>query len=240
MIEIEIACNSLTSCQNAASAGASRIELFENLHDGGCTPSSGMIHIASELNIPVYVMIRPRGGNFVYSHKEIDIMFHDIDVCKNAKVSGIVFGCLNSEGHIDKLLNQKLLEAWNGPATFHRAIDRSADLMESAKRITDLGFERILSSGGALSAADGIENLRKLQKEFGKHIHIMPGAGINSKNAMMILKETDCHSLHATCKITNPSIYGSVNQNFSFTDTETYSEIDSIRELVHAVRPFKH
>ncbi len=162
-------------------------------------------------------------------------MFHDIDVCKNAKVSGIVFGCLNSEGHIDKLLNQKLLEAWNGPATFHRAIDRSADLMESAKRITDLGFERILSSGGALSAADGIENLRKLQKEFGKHIHIMPGAGINSKNAVSILRETACTNIHATCKTYLPSNIGTSNPIFANMDTEMFSERAEIGSLINEV-----
>ena len=240
MIEIEIACNSLTSCQNAIDGGASRIELFENLHDGGCTPASSMIHVASKLSLPVYVMIRPRGGHFIYSNLEIDMMLHDIEVCKNAKVSGIVFGCLNSEGQIDHWLNKKLLDAWNGPATFHRAIDRANDIMEAAKQITSLGFERILSSGGAISADEGLHNLRKLQKEYGKHIHIQPGAGITVKNAAMILRETGCMSLHATCKATKTTNPGKFNPKFSSLDTETFSEVEEIRELVNAARPHKH
>lgn len=235
MIEIEIACNSYISCENAVKAGASRIELFENLHDGGCTPASSLIHIAAKLSLPVYVMIRPRGGHFVYSTPEIDMMLHDIEVCKNAKVSGIVFGCLTSEGQIDQGFNKKLLDAWNGPATFHRAIDRTSDIMEAAKQITSLGFERILSSGGAISAVDGLNNLRKLQKEYGKHIHIQPGAGITAKNAVMILKETGCTSLHATCKTSIMSNTGTLNPCFMSTDTETFSELDTIKKLVREV-----
>ena len=219
MIEIEIACNSYTSCENAVKAGATRIELFENLHDGGCTPASSLIHSAAKLSLPVYVMIRPRGGHFVYSTQEIDMMLHDIEVCKIAKVSGIVFGCLTSEGKIDQGLNKKLLDAWNGPATFHRAIDRTSDIMEAAKQITSLGFERILSSGGAISAVDGLNNLRKLQKEY----------------AVMILKETGCTSLHATCKTSIVSNTGTFNPVFMSTDTETFSELEEIQNLVNVV-----
>ncbi len=232
MIEIEIACNSLTSCTHAALAGASRIELFENLHDGGCTPSSGMIHVAAKLHIPTYVMIRPRGGNFNYSLAEIEVMLNDIEVCKKANVKGIVFGCLTHEGHVDVITNQLLLKAWNGPATFHRAIDRSSDIMEAAAKIADMGFERILSSGGANSAPEGIKVLRKLQKEFGKHIHIQPGAGITPENVAVILQETGCRSIHATCKTTQVSNLGTANPIFANSDNETFSEIGLIKQLI--------
>lgn len=232
MIEIEIACNSLTSCTNAVIAGASRIELLENIEDGGCTPSSGMIHAAAKLTIPTYVMIRPRGGHFHYTNTEIDIMLHDIEVCKNANVKGIVFGCLTPEGQVDVVTNQLLLKAWNGPATFHRAIDRSSDIMEAAAKIADMGFERILSSGGANTAPEGIEVLRKLQKEFGKHIHIQPGAGITTENVAEILRETRCKCIHSTCKITQISNTGTANPIFANSDNETFSEISLIKQFI--------
>ena len=235
MIDIEIACNSLTSCINAFEAGATRVELFENLADGGCTPSAGLIMASQKLNIPKYVMIRPRGGHFCYNSMEIDMMLHDIEICKQANIQGIVFGCLTASGNIDLSTNKLLLEAWGGPATFHRAIDRTQDLFESAKAITDLGFERILSSGGQLVAEDGLENLRKLQKEFGKHIHIMPGSGITSKNAVSILRDTGCSSIHATCKVTVPSKKGTTNSIFAHTDIETFSELTEIRNLIEAI-----
>lgn len=239
MIEIEIACNSFTSCLNAFEGGASRIELFENLADGGCTPSAGMVFASQNLNMPKYVMIRPRAGHFCYSNVEIDMMLHDIEVCKTAKVQGIVFGCLTESGNIHKEHNKRLLEAWGGAATFHRAIDRTSNIIDSAKEITALGFERILSSGGQTTAEEGIEILRKLQKEFGKHIHIMPGSGITSKNAVSILRDTGCSSIHATCKVTVPSKKGTTNPIFAETDTETFSELTEIRNLVEAIEKWQ-
>jgi copper homeostasis protein len=235
MIEIEIACNSLTSCINAFEAGATRVELFENLADGGCTPSAGLIMASQKLNIPKYVMIRPRAGHFCYSNVEIDMMLHDIEICKQANIQGIVFGCLTQSGSIDLSTNKLLLEAWGGAATFHRAIDRTQDLFESAKAITDLGFKRILSSGGQITAEEGIEILRKMQKEFGKYIHIMPGSGITSKNAVSILRDTGCTNIHATCKVTVPSKKGTTNPIFAENDTETFSELTEIRNLIEAI-----
>lgn len=235
MIDIEIACNSLTSCINAFEAGATRVELFENLADGGCTPSAGLIMASQKLDIPKYVMIRPRGGHFCYNSMEIDMMLHDIEICKQANIQGIVFGCLTASGNIDLSTNKMLLEAWGGPATFHRAIDRTLDLFESAKAITDLGFERILSSGGQMVAEDGLENLRKLQKDFGKHIHIMPGSGITSKNAVSILRDTACTNIHATCKTISPSNIGTTNPVFANTDTEMFSERAEIGNLIKEV-----
>lgn len=115
MTQLEIACNSWKSCLNAEAGGADRIELFENLPDGGCTPSAGMIKLSTMLSIPVYVMIRPRGGDFCYTQDEIEIMKTDIDVCKTAGVKGIVFGCLTDDGKVDTELCRALLEHWADP-----------------------------------------------------------------------------------------------------------------------------
>jgi copper homeostasis protein len=234
MIKLEIACNSFQSCHNAMNAGADRIELFENLSDGGCTPSYGMIKKISQLDLPIYVMIRPRGGNFHYTNDEIDIMLEDIDFCKQFTIKGIVFGCLSANGEVDKVLNKKLLDAWNGPATFHRAIDRSHNYFQAAKDICDLGFERILSSGAALNVMDGLDNLKMLQSNLGNNIHIMPGAGVGVSNAKHILEYTSCKEIHATCKQTIPSMEGSAN--LVFNDSETISNYREIRELVLAIK----
>jgi len=234
MIQLEIACNSLQSCLNAMNAGANRIELFENLSDGGCTPSYGMIKKVSQLDLPIYVMIRPRGGNFHYTNQEIDIMLEDIEMCKNLAVNGIVFGCLTANGEVDKVLNKKLLYAWNGPATFHRAIDRSDNYFQAAKDICDLGFERILSSGAALNVMDGLDNLKMLQSNLGNNIHIMSGAGVGVSNAKHIIEYTSCKEIHATCKQTIHSMEGS--SNLVFNDSETISDYHEICELVLALK----
>lgn len=221
MTKLEIACNSYRSCLNAIEGGADRIELFENLDDGGCTPSFGMIEKTLSLPVPVYVMIRPRGGNFTYDNDEIDIMLRDIEMCRKLGVAGIVFGCLTKEGHVDIDLNKRLLQAWNnGPATFHRAIDRSSDIMKACAEICDLGFECILSSGGAVNAFDGMTVLKNMQMMFGKSIVIMPGAGVTAANAKQILNFTECREIHATCKIT-------LSAEMTYPDTKLK---DSVRQ----------
>lgn len=200
MIRLEVACNSWESCVNAEKGGADRIELFENLSDGGCTPSAGLIYMSTKLTIPIYVMIRPRGGDFCYTEDEIKIMEADIDICKSAGVNGIVFGCLTNEGLVDVVYCERLLKRWGGPATFHRAIDECIDIISALKTVKSLGFERVLSSGGAVNAFEGMSTLRTMQSEFGESITILPGCGITSKNVIEILHTTGCHEIHATCK----------------------------------------
>ncbi len=231
MIKIEVACNSYASCLNAAKGGADRIELFENLQDGGCTPSAGTIRKAITLDIPVYVMIRPRGGDFVYSKDEIDIMMSDIEFCKIMGVKGIVFGCLKNSGEIDTDICKKMLKLWDGPATFHRAIDRTADVIQSAKLIADLGFERILSSGGAENVVKGIQNLKRMNSQLSSLISIMPGAGVTRENAAMVVRETGVTELHSTCKESVQSNNGCVNENFNdFVNHSSEKEIKLLRE----------
>lgn len=229
MISLEIAANSWQSCLNASLGGADRIELFENLPDGGCTPSPGIIKRSTMLSIPVYVMIRPRGGDFCYSASEIDIMMEDIDYCKSVKVTGIVFGILDKNGQINTSVCKELLNHWNGPATFHRAIDRSANIFESTKKIIDLGFERILSSGGELNVINGLDTLKALQTQFGQSIVIMPGAGVTPNNARKIVEYTGCKEIHATCKTTKTSNNGTLNSKFD--DQISYSELSQIQDL---------
>ncbi len=229
MTKIEVACNSYASCLNAVKGGADRIELFENIEAGGCTPSAGTIRKAITLDIPVYVMIRPRGGDFVYTSDEIDIMMSDIEFCKIMGIKGIVFGCLSSNGQVDTNLCKRLMQIWNGPATFHRAIDRTHDIMSSAKQVVDLGFERILTSGGAENVVKGIQNIKRLNSQLGSLISIMPGAGVNRENAAMVVRETGVSEIHSTCKESIQSNNGCVNENFK--DVVHHSSEKEIRLL---------
>ncbi len=234
MTKLEIACNSYRSCLNAIEGGADRIELFENLDDGGCTPSFGMIEKALSLPVPVYVMIRPRGGNFTYDNDEIEIMLRDIEMCIKLGVEGIVFGCLTKEGQVDLELNKLLMQAWdNGPATFHRAIDRSSDIMKACADICDLGFERILSSGGASNAYEGIDVLKNMQSTFGNEILIMPGAGVTAANARQIVSYTECREIHATCKsvLSDEASY----PNAMIKDFEQISNATLVRALKNSI-----
>ena len=233
MIKIEIACNGYQSALNAVKGGAHRIELFENLAEGGCTPSAGVMHLVKQLELPAYVMIRPRGGNFHYSTYEIEAMLYDIEICKKIDVAGIVFGCLNEKGEVDKATNKMLLDAWGGPATFHRAIDRSADIMQAAYTIADLGFERILSSGGALNVMQGLPVLKQMQTALGHVINILPGAGVTAANAKEIIEVTSCTELHATCKINLPSNQGI--GNLVFQEMVQVSGVEEVRALVEAL-----
>ena len=199
MKKVEIACCNLESVINANKGGASRIELFENLVDGGCTPSYGMIKKAKEISdIPIYVMIRPRGGHFIYSHEEMDIMKMDIEICQQLNADGIVLGILNENNEIDIDKCTDLLSIWNyKPATFHRAFDETKDLEKSINTIIELGFERVLTSGGKKTAVDGLDTILDLNRKYKDKVSIMAGSGITAENAYLF---SELDEVHATCK----------------------------------------
>ncbi len=219
---LEIACCNWISCVCAKENGADRIELFENLPEGGCTPSFGMIKKSMELELPIYVMIRPRGGNFNYSEDEFEIMKYDIEICKQLRVHGIVFGILDEQKKVDTNRCKELLELWNGPATFHRAFDETPDPQNAVKEIIQLGFERILTSGQQTSIVDGIQLVSDLISKFGNQISIMPGCGVSSENAKKILEMSNANELHATCK-------KKTSDEFWFSDPE---EIRKLRNIL--------
>lgn len=222
MKKVEIACCNIESVINANNAGASRIELFENLADGGCTPSYGMLKKAKEVSkIPVYVMIRPRGGNFCYTNEELEIMQEDIKVCLELNIKGIVFGVLTKEDKVDQAACGLLLETWkNRPATFHRAFDNSNNLENAVNSIIQLGFERILTSGGQPKAEQGLEVILELHRKYGEQISIMAGSGITSENVHLF---SELNEVHATCKVEtkNNNLFGHYS----------YSEFDKILQL---------
>lgn len=187
---IEICANSYESAKAAMEGGASRIELCTNLSVGGLTPSRELIRkVITELNIAVHVLIRPRGGNFVYSEDEIETMLDVIAFCKKTGCSGIVSGILTSENTIDEKATRRLIAASKGVEfTFHRAFDMVKDPSEAIETVMQLGATRLLSSGQQNKAIDGIEMLTHLRELSEGKLQIMPGSGIHFENALVFKK----------------------------------------------------
>ncbi|XP_027204053.2 copper homeostasis protein cutC homolog [Dermatophagoides pteronyssinus] len=202
--KIEICVDNFESIREAVKGGAKRIELCSALKEGGLTPSLGFLkfvkqQFSKELLI-VFPMIRPRGGDFNYSAEELKIMANDIECMReNGYADGFVFGCLQSDGTVDLEANRFLLEkAKPLPCTFHRAFDMVADWEKSLEDIIHLGFKRILTSGRAATAIDGLEQIQKLIELADGRIIIMPGSGINVANLAQILRTTKTQEYHCS------------------------------------------
>lgn len=199
---LEIACNSAMSAVAAQQGGANRVELFENLEQGGTTPSSGSIAVARDyLQIPLFVLIRPRPGDFHYDALETELMLRDIAHCRQLGCDGVVIGALTADAEIDMPLCRELVSA-AGPMdiTFHRAFDAACDLPTALEQIVDLGIKRILSSGGHASAAEGSAVLASLAEQAGARLALMAGAGLNALNIVDVARQTGCLQLHASAK----------------------------------------
>jgi copper homeostasis protein len=183
---VEICAFSLESCLIAQRAGANRIELCGGMFEGGTTPSAGLIRMATQsIKIPIYVMIRPRGGDFCYSETEFEVMKTDILLAKNLGTNGLVFGILNPDGTVDSGRNKELIElAKPLGVTFHRAFDVSREPFEALESIIECGFERILTSGQKNTAIEGKGLLAELVKKANHRIEIMAGSGVNAQNAV--------------------------------------------------------
>lgn len=183
MIALEVCVDSVESAKIAANGGANRIELCMGLALGGLTPSKGLIHATrNRVDIPVFVLIRPRAGNFTYSEDEIRLMCEDIKTAKELGAQGIVSGCLTPEFTVDTDVLERLLEATGTlPFTFHRAFDWITAQHEALPQLERLGVHRILSSGGAPTAEAGLSRLNELKAQ-GKSTVILPGGGITPEN----------------------------------------------------------
>lgn len=194
---LEVCSFSLQSCLTAQEAGASRIELCGGLAEGGTTPSAGLIKLVEQqVTIPIYVMIRPRGGDFLYSETELEVMRADIKLAKSLGADGIVLGVLNADGTVDEVNTKELVELANPlPVTFHRAFDMTRDPSEALEAVIRTGAVRILTSGQRPTAEAGAELLKKLVEQAGKRIEIMAGAGVSATNAYMLV-QTGVDALH--------------------------------------------
>lgn len=199
---LEICANAVASAIAAEKGGAHRIELCTNLPEGGTTPSYGQIKWCVEnLQLEIWPLIRPRGGDFLYSDAEFETILEDISFCKQIGCHGIVTGLLNTDGSIDEERSAKIIEAASPmPVAFHRAFDMSNDLSKSLETLIDLGFVRVLTSGGKENAFVGASELAKLVLQAEERIEIMPGAGVNATNIAEIARITGAKSFHTTAK----------------------------------------
>lgn len=200
--KLEICAGTINSALIAEANGADRIELCDNLAEGGTTPSYGMIvRCKSQLKIPFFPIIRPRGGNFVYTNDEFQIMRQDVLCCREMGCEGIVIGMLNKDSTIDMERCAELISlSGEMEITFHRAFDRCTSLERSLEDLVELGCSRVLTSGGKEFAPDATEKLKSLVRQAGFRIQIMPGSGINHRNLQKIAAETGAYEFHTTAK----------------------------------------
>lgn len=198
--QLEIACFTPESSIIAQENGADRVELCDNLKDGGTTPDLENTKIVrTVLTIELFVMIRPRGGDFVYSDAEFEQMKYEITAFRKLNVDGFVFGILNKNGSINKKQNSELVKLANPiPCTFHRAFDVASTLFESLERVIDCGFKTILTSGQEKNVVEGISILSQLVEKANNRIAIMPGGGLRADNIGLLKEKTKAVFYHSS------------------------------------------
>jgi copper homeostasis protein len=197
-VTIEVVVYNIESALRAQEGGADRIELCDNPIEGGTTPSFGLIEaVRQNVSMDVYVMIRPRGGDFLYSNYEFHSMKRDISQCQKISVDGIVFGILNPDGTIDKKRCKELIDkARPLKVTCHRAFDMTRDPFEALEDCIEVGFDRILTAGQQAQASKGAELIGQLIKKANGRIAIMPGSGVNENTVEEIIKKSGAKEIH--------------------------------------------
>jgi copper homeostasis protein len=202
-VVIEAAVESLDAALAAARGGADRLELCANLDAGGTTPGTALLAaVKSRVGIPVFTMIRPRGGSFVYTPAERDAMHRDIAAARAHGADGLVLGLLDERHRIDATAARDVLgDAGDLPVTFHRAFDAIADQLSGLDSLMELGIDRVLTSGGAPTALAGAESIRALVDHAGDAIRIMAGGGVRAHNARGLVRLTGVRELHARCEL---------------------------------------
>lgn len=206
--KFEICANGVESCIAAQEGGADRVELCAGIPEGGTTPSYGEIMVARRLlhNTRLHVIIRPRGGDFLYAPFELERMACDIDIAREIGADGVVFGCLAKDGSLDIAANQLLMEHAKGMSvTFHRAFDRCRGPKTALEQLISLGFDRVLTSGQKSTALEGVDTLRELHDQAAGRIHILAGCGVNEDNIRTIHEQTGIHEFHFSARVDVPS-----------------------------------
>ena len=199
---LEIATSDFETTRSAVEGGADRIELCANLNEGGTTPSYGTIYQCREnFDVLLYPIIRPRGGDFLYTDDEYEIMLHDVKLCKQSGCDGIVIGLLNEDGTIDIKRTAALVDiAYPMGVTFHRAFDRCRNAFEALEQLVQIGCERILTSGQQATVNEGMELIAELNKIADHRIIIMPGSGVRKENIKLLAEKTGCKEFHSSLR----------------------------------------
>ncbi|MCK5847252.1 MAG: copper homeostasis protein CutC [Bacteroidales bacterium] len=239
--KLEICCYSIPSAIDAEKAGADRIEFCDNYSEGGTTPSFAAIEFAINIiQIPTNIIIRPRGGDFLYSDTEFDIIKKDVVYCNNMGANGIVIGFLTSNGDIDIDKTKEIIDLADGmEVTFHRAFDMCNNPHKAIELLSKLGVYRVLSSGGRNTAMEGIDDLRKLVSIAGNDIKIMPGSGINDSNLEKIINTTKANEYHSSAKIFIESKMQYYNRNIYMGGENSigeYSMISVNKEMIYKMK----
>ncbi len=237
-ITVEVCAYSIESCLNAQIAGAHRIELCAGLYEGGTTPSAGLLlAVRQAVDLQLFVMIRPRGGDFLYTPSEIEVMKADIIMAKKLGADGIVLGLLNKNGTVNLSATKDLVQlALPMKTTFHRAIDVTTDPFEALEAIIEAGCVRILTSGQQNNARDGLETIGKLVEKASKRIEIMAGAGVNADNALFFLQK-GVDALHLTGKSIRNSEMEYRKKEVSMSEMDQISEFDLVYSDVEKIKP---
>ncbi len=203
---LEVCVDSAESLLAAVAGGADRIELCSALEVGGLTPSPGLMRLAAGLPIPVYAMVRPRAGDFVFGEEDIGVMLGDIEATRAAGLAGVVLGVSRPGGELDTVALERLRAAANGlGSTLHRAFDLVPDIAEAVDAAVALGFERILTSGGTLMAPSGITGLRAAFAAARDRITIMPGSGLTTASIGAFLDAVPAREVHSSCSAARPT-----------------------------------
>lgn len=245
---LEICAGSYDSALAAAEGGAHRIELCCALNEGGLTPSLALIRRVVALDGPdVFVLIRPRGGDFLYSPEECEIIEQDIRIAVAAGVKGVVVGALTPQGDINaEALRRWIVAAEGRSVTFHRAFDLCRNPFVALETIIELGCTRLLTSGQAVTAEAGIALIRELHLAASGRISVMPGSGISAQNVSRILRETGVNEVHASARRTRSSLmaYRRDGVGMGKKDADEYMRLetssDAVRGILRMMEGIRH
>ncbi|HLH53480.1 MAG TPA: copper homeostasis protein CutC [Verrucomicrobiae bacterium] len=206
-MRVEICVDSASGAFAAERGGADRVELCDNLMEGGTTPSAGCIKVARRgLKIGLQVIVRPRGGDFLYSADELEVMREDIRIAKDLGADGIVVGCLTAEGDIDRKRTEELVAlARPLSVTFHRAFDMCRDPHRALEELVALGIDRVLTSGQEATCIEGADLIAELRKQAAGRIIVMPGGGLTPRNIQKFVAMTGVDEVHLSARRANES-----------------------------------
>lgn len=238
---LEVIAFDIESCLLAEASGAHRIELCDNPSAGGTTPSVGLIQQARKnTSIELYPIIRPRGGDFLYSPEEFEIMKADILACKQLGCDGVVLGLLNEDGSVDVSSTSKLVTlAYPMGVTFHRAFDRTPQPFEALEAVIQTGCERILTSGLQPTALEGLQLISELIEKAADRIILMPGSGIRSDNIAQIGAFTKATEFHSSARIQKESRMKYFNSNMNEKLQHTSIDAVEVQKMVQVLQQMK-
>ncbi len=238
---IEIATSDFTSSLAAYRGGADRIELCDNLAEGGTTQSKAVIkHCRQKLDIQLFPIIRPRGGDFLYTDGEFEIMYNDIELCKELNCDGVVIGLLKTDGSIDVERTSRLVNlAYPMEVTFHRAFDRCRYPLEALEQLIQIGCTRILTSGQMPIAPEGKDLIKQLVTAAGERIIIMPGSGVRKENIAMLAEHTGARELHSSLRkkvkskmqFRHPAFGEDSYEHFSVVEEDVKALSDALKDI---------